>query len=121
MSKQVFTVAKARKPKKNQSFAFQIEGDSTVWQLPLLQYLDPTLARRLRRSGLKAFDLKSEKPKLRTNVTPEDLAVLDQLVEDIFERYCPGLYGQLTDDQVNLITEAWQDASAVTMGKSSAS
>ena len=113
----VVKIGKGRK--KRPKFRFQIEGDSTVHRLPHMQHLDRDLLARLRQVALKVADPKTGK--MRKKPATRDLLETIRIQRDVLERYCPGLYDQLADDQIAELMEAWKAASSVSLGESSAS
>lgn len=94
----VFHVPASEKDKPENKFRFAIPGKSTVYELPLLKYLKPSLATDLGNLDEGAFMLK------------------------FINEYLPEAFGRLEDTvQLEALFDAWADASGVSLGESPAS
>lgn len=89
---------------KHQEFAFKIDGDKTLYKLPLMQYLPIKVIRDL--GHISAEDDGEKK----------NIEMLDFMI-DILDRYAPGLTDNLTQSDMGTIFEAWSDASETNMGE----
>lgn len=94
----VYTVPKSKASIKQNRFEFKLEGDATVYSIPLLKFLKPSIALELQ-AGNQAEAMRS-----------------------LFTEYMPGVLEKLEDSvQMGDLFQAWQDASGVSLGESSAS
>ena len=89
---------------KHQEFVFKIDGDKTLYRLPLMQYLPIKTIRDL--GKISEQDDGAEK----------NLTMLDFML-DILDKYAPGLTDNLTQADMVTIFDAWSDASESTMGE----
>jgi hypothetical protein len=87
------------------------------YTLPKMQYLNADIRQRMARIGA---DLKTVLDEGGTP-TPTQAAELAEVQRELLEKYAPGIYKLVSDDQVQAIFEAWQEASSITVGESSAS
>lgn len=85
-------------------FAFKIEGDNKLYNLPLMQYLPIKIVRDL--GHISAKEDGDEK----------NIEMLDFMIA-ILDRYAPGLTDDLTQSDMGTIFEAWSDASETNMGE----
>lgn len=118
MSEDVVRIGRAGKP-RTARFRFQLEGTDTVWELPMMQNLPKDLLMRLRTVALKLADRKTGK--VKANPRPEDVVEAIEVQQQLMERYCPGLYEQMSDEEIAHLMGAWQEASDIRLGESSAS
>jgi len=93
----VTTIPKSTKPKPSKRFEFTLEGNDTVFHLPLLRDLKPGLA-------------------LRLSAEPESALL------KLFEAYCPDALDAIEDnEQLDALFGAWKRESGIDLGESSAS
>jgi hypothetical protein len=91
-----------------------VDGTEQVFSFPKLQYLSPKLQRRLMAA---AEDIGEG-----NDPTPAQAAVLFELQVQIAEFYVPQFIDLFEDaDQMNDVFLAWQAASGISLGESSAS
>lgn len=93
------------------------ESGVETFSLPKMQYINADVRQRLVSITIPLKDLidAGGKP------SPENVAELLEIQRELFERYAPGLYAKLGDDQMLAVLNAWQAASSVTVGESSPS
>lgn len=100
-------------------FEFRVPGSKKTWSLPKLQYLRADQSGQLGKLTRRLYDPDTGK------VDPErdvDAAIaLTELQQEIVETYCPGLYGLIDQDQLSGLLAAWNEASSINLGESSAS
>lgn len=101
--------------KQNQwSFTLPTGEKFTV---PKMQYLNADIRQRMARIGadLKRIIDEGGKP------NPQQVAELQTVQRELLEKYAPGIYTLVSDDQIEAIFSAWQEASGISVGESSAS
>lgn len=120
----VFKVPASKASIKQNQFEFELEVPGSNGKtktkrfvLPKMQYISSDIRERMQRTTapLKAAIDAGQEP------TPEQQVEASIIQRELFERYVPGLYELVTDDQIRAIQEAWQEASSVEMGESSPS
>lgn len=95
----VFEVPKSKASIKQNRFEFKLPGGAKVYSLPLAKYLKPALAMRMDKDQTEAMFL-------------------------LFESYYPGeqIFDKFEDgEQFEAFINAWNEASGIDMGESSAS
>jgi len=87
------------------------------FSLPKMQYISTDIRERMQRTSvpLKRIIDEGGQP------TPEQTIEVQAIQRELFEKYAPGLYELVTDDQLTAIQQAWQEASGISVGESSAS
>ena len=124
----VFQVPASKASVKQNQFEFEIpvevvdENGKTKKQkkkysLPKMQYISSDLRERMQRASLplkRAIDA-GEQP------SPEEQVESSIIQRELFEKYAPDLYQHVSDDQIQAIQAAWQEASGITLGESSPS
>lgn len=113
----VFQVSPARASIKQNVFEFELPGSKKKWSLPKQQYLNADLRQRLGAAAARVQAIQSAGGKVEV----ADGLELEALQRELIEKYCPGLYAAVDDAQLQEIVAAWKEASAITMGESSAS
>lgn len=110
----VYEVPPSKASIKQNRFEFKFRGNKKTYSLPKLQFLTPKLQSRLMAAVKDIPD--GEEP------TREQGAVIYDLQLAIFEHYIPDFL-DLVDgqDQITALFEAWQGASKISLGESSAS
>lgn len=113
----VFKVPESKASIKQNQFEFTLPGGKKVYSLPKMQYISSDLRERMQSVGsaLKADVDAGREP------SPEAAAEMGRLQRELFEKYAPELYKKVSDDQLEAIQEAWQEASNITLGESSPS
>lgn len=111
-----FQVPASKASIKQNQFEFTLPGGEH-YVVPKMQFLNADIRQRMSRIGadLKAVIDEGGKP------SPLQSAELQQVQRELLENYAPGLYALVSDDQVQAIFSAWQEASNITAGESSAS
>jgi hypothetical protein len=95
----VYTVPSSKQSIKQNRFQFQVAGDDTVYDVPKMKYVKPSL--------LSLIDEQQR-----------SVGVLRVLLE----HYHPGLYDSFDGiDQVEALYKAWGEASGIQVGESSGS
>lgn len=115
----VFQVPASKASIKQNQFEFEVpvSGKKTrKYTVPKMQYISSDLRERMQRASLPLQGLKEG-----DSVEPAVQIELSIVQRELFDRYAPGLYELVTDDQILAIQEAWQEASSVTLGESSPS
>lgn len=121
-----FKVPASKASFEQNQFKFDLEimgrnGKMTTktFSLPMQQYVSSSLRARVQRSSIavkNAIDAAEDGiPSLEVQLEAADIQ------QELFERYVPGLYELVTDDQIRAIQEAWQEASQISLGESSPS
>lgn len=98
-------------------FTFHLPDDPTEYVLPKMQYINSGIMREMQALArpLKELVAGGGQP------TEEQALAIDALNRQMIEFYLPDFYRKVTDDQIKAIIEAWQEASTVELGESSAS
>ena len=86
------------------------------FSVPKMQYINSDLRERMQRASLPLQNAQ-EGDEIDAAVQIE----LSAIQRELFEKYAPGIYGLVTDDQILAIQQAWQEASSITTGESSPS
>lgn len=113
----VFQVPTSKASIDQNQFKFQLPGSRKTYTLPKMQYISSDLRERMQSAGTR----------LKTVIDaggtpdPESAAEMGKIQRELFEKYAPGLYELVTDDQIEAIQEAWQEASGISLGESSPS
>lgn len=112
-----FEVPASKASIRQNQFSFTLPGDETEYVLPKMQYVNSDIQRRMQELArpLKSVIEAGGRP------TEEQAAAIDKVNRELIEFYLPGFYGKVTDDQLQALIEAWQEASTVDVGESSAS
>lgn len=113
----VFEVPASKASIDQNQFKLKLPGSKKVWSLPKLQYINSDLRLRMQEASVPLKRLIDEGGK------PDAAQALEvqQIQRELFDRYAPGLYAECSDDQINAIMGAWQEASGISLGESSAS
>lgn len=113
----VFQVPESRASIKQNVFEFKVPGSKKTWVLPKLQYLNADQSERLTATSARMKATRDEGGK----IDPTLAAEISHLQREIIEEHCPGLYALIDGEQMSALIEAWQEASTVSLGESSAS
>lgn len=115
----VFKVPASKASIKQNQFEFEldVDGKKKKFSLPKMQYISSDLRERMQSVGA------SIKSAVDAGGTPdpEVAAEMGKIQRELFEKYVPDLYRFVSDDQLEAIQEAWQEASGITVGESSPS
>lgn len=95
----------------------RIPGSDVTYSIPKMQYINSDIRQRMLEVSMPLKKIIDEGGK----PAPEQAAEVTKIQRELFEKYAPGLYGRIADDQLNAIQEAWQEASGIQLGESSAS
>lgn len=111
-----FQVPASKASIKQNQFDFDLPTGEH-FTLPKMQYINADIQQRMSRIGaaLKKVLDDGGKP------TPQQSAELQEVQRELLERYAPGLYSLVENDQIQSIFEAWNEASSIGLGESSAS
>lgn len=110
----VFEVPASKASIQQNQFEFKLPGSKKTYSLPKMQYISSDLRERMQSVGgaLKADVDAGREP------DPAAAAEMGRIQRELFEKYAPDLYKQVSDDQLEVIQEAWQEASGITLGES---
>lgn len=115
----VFKVPASKASIKQNQFEFEIEREGKKpkrFSMPKMQYISSDLRDRMQRASLPL-----QKMKEGDEVDAEVMINLSTIQRELFDRYAPGLYELTSDDQIQEIQKAWQEASGIELGESSPS
>lgn len=91
-----------------------VPGTERTYSFPKLQFLSPTLQRRLLAAGAEIGE--------GNDPTPQQAHMMFELQLEIAEYYVPGFEGLFVDGaQMSSVFTGWQAASGISLGESSAS
>lgn len=114
----VFSVTPAPKDK----FEFKLEGSNKIYKVPLLQNLPMATTTLVRRSASIAMRVKKAQERgKQIELTPEEADILTKAQTSLLEQFYEGISNKLTDAQFQELMTAWNAASTITAGESSAS
>lgn len=111
-----FQVPASKASIKQNQFEFELPTGEK-FTVPKMQYLNADIRQRMSRIGADLKEVIDEGGK----PSPIQAAELQQVQRELLENYAPGVYSLVSDDQVQAIFAAWQEASNITPGESSAS
>lgn len=120
----VFKVPASKASIKQNQFEFELEvpgsngkKKSKRFTLPKMQYISSDLRERMQRTSIPL------KAAIDAGIEPDpaDAVEASKIQRELFEKYAPGLYELVTDDQIQALQAAWQEASGITLGESSPS
>ncbi|KKI16371.1 MULTISPECIES: hypothetical protein [unclassified Leucobacter] len=113
----VFEVPASKASIKQNQFQFKLPDSKKTYTLPKMQYISSDIRERMQRTSVTL------KAAIDAGVEPDPADALEasKIQRELFERYAPGLYELVTDDQIRAIQEAWQEASSIELGESSPS
>lgn len=122
-----FEVPKSRASLKQNQFEFTLPGRKKKYQMPYMQYItnglrDPLIEvfRELRATmNISADDIDAQEA--AKHLSKDTQLRMSELTREIFEKYNPGLYAELDQEQVAALFNEWAAESQTTVGKSSAS
>ena len=119
----VYKVPASKASYKQNQFEFEIDYErngktkTKKFTVPKMQYLSSDIRERMQRVGASiktAIDTGAEP-------SPAEIAEASSIQRELFDKYAPGLYELCSDDQIEAINEAWQEASGISVGESSPS
>ena len=108
-----FEVPKSKASIKQNVFEFTIPGSKKVYSLPLMQYIGADLAADMSKIAPSVKEMADAGEN-----DPEVVAALSEWQRSLFERYAPGIYKQLSTDQIGALAHEWREASTVGVGES---
>lgn len=113
----VFQVPAPKASIKQNRFEFKLPGDKKTYSLPKMQYLPAGIKARMgsTSASLKRVLDEGGQPSL------EQKLELQEIQRELLESQVPGLYDRVTEDQLQELVKAWQEASGISVGESSAS
>lgn len=94
-----------------------VPGTEVTYSVPKMQYINSDIRQRMLDVSmpLKRMIDEGKQPE------PEQAAEVTRIQRELFEKYAPGVYARVSDDQLNALLQAWQEASSISVGESSAS
>lgn len=98
-------------------FEFQIGNEPEPRRLPLMEHVNAAIMRDIRAEALR---LKGRMDK-GDDLSDEDLVRVLAVQDRLLEHYHPDILEVCTQSQIERIVAAWQAASEVSLGESSAS
>lgn len=102
---------------KQNQFQFKVPGDRKTWSIPLMQHIPIGWRER--------FAAAAEPIRTATmagdQVKPEHLMELGEVQVELLNKYAPGVLDVLDSEQLAALLKAWEAASKISMGESSAS
>jgi hypothetical protein len=113
----VFEVPASKASIDQNRFKFKLPGQKKTWSVPKLQFISSDLRLRMQEASIPLKRIIDE----GGQPAPEQTLEVQAIQRELFETYAPGLYKQLTDDQIPALMQAWQEASGISLGESSPS
>ncbi len=120
----VFQVPASKASINQNRFEFELDipaangkSKKRKFSLPKMQFVSSDVRHRMQRVGVKIDSLQKE----GETVDPALQVEAAEIQRELIEKYAPGLYELVTDDQLQAIQEAWQEASNIGLGESSPS
>ncbi|MBO0596591.1 hypothetical protein I2485_06840 [Nesterenkonia sp. E16_7] len=121
-----FEVPQSRASVKQNQFEFKMPGRQKKYRMPYMQFItnglrDPLIEvfRELREHMKADADLDAQEA--AKHLSQDTQLRMQELTREIFEKYNPGLYADMDQQQVAAVFNAWASESQTTVGKSSAS
>lgn len=111
-----FEVPASKASIKQNQFTFKLPSGEK-FTLPKMQFISSDLRERMQRASLPikaAIDAGDQ-------ADPAAQVEAAMIQRELFEKYAPGLYELVSDDQIQAIQQAWQEASGISLGESSPS
>lgn len=121
-----FEVPKSRASLKQNQFEFTLPGRKKKYAMPYMQFLtnglrDPLIDvfRELKTHMGEGEGMDAEAA--ARQLSQDAQLRMQDLTREIFERYNPGIYAEMDQEQVVAVFNQWAAESQTTVGKSSAS